>query len=104
MNTNSFKDKDFFYPTSSADFNEKQAELFQLSLSENNPSTNIAVMGPMGAGKSSFIKTFDKSIYNSYDKHGINISNFSLKRPLNSFLHKSIKKIFYISPWPILIF
>ena len=97
MDTNSFKDKDFFYPTSSADFNERQAELFQLSLSKNNPSTNIAVMGPMGAGKSSFIKTFDKSRYNLYDKHEINICNFSLKRLFKSFFHKSIKKFLYIS-------
>ena len=97
MDTNSFKDKDFFYPTSSADFNERQAELFQLSLSKNNPSTNIAVMGPMGAGKSSFIKTFDKSNYNLYDKHEINVCNFSLKRLFKSFFHKPIKKFLYIS-------
>lgn len=72
MDTNNFKDKDFFYPTSFANLNKKQVELFKLALSKKNPSTNIAIMGPIGAGKSSFIRTFDNSDYNLIDEQPIN--------------------------------
>lgn len=98
MDTNNFKDKDFFYPTSFANLNKKQVELFKLALSKNNPSTNIAIMGPIGAGKSSFIRTFDNSDYNLIDEHPINFIKLLWGRLHGIIFHTPIKNNFvYIS-------
>lgn len=98
MDTNNFKDKDFFYPTSFANLNKKQVELFKLALSKNNPSTNIAIMGPIGAGKSSFIRTFDNSDYNSIDEHPNNFIKLLWERLHGIIFHTPIKNNFvYIS-------
>lgn len=98
MSTNNFKDKDFFYPTSSANLNKKQVELFKLALSKNNPSANIAIMGPIGAGKSSFIRTFDNSDYNSIDEQPINFIKLLWGHLHRIIFHAPIKNNFvYIS-------
>ena len=98
MSTNNFKDKDFFYPTSFANLNKKQVELFKLALSKNNPSANIAIMGPIGAGKSSFIRTFDNSDYNSIDEQPINFIKLLWGRLHRIIFHAPIKNNFvYIS-------
>lgn len=98
MNTSSFKDKDFFYPTISANLNKKQVELFKLSLSKNNPSTNIAIMGPIGAGKSSFVRTFDNSNYNLIDEQPINFIKLLWGWLHHFIFHTPIKNNFvYIS-------
>jgi hypothetical protein len=56
-----FEEMDFLYPKTDADIDSVQRSMLEMALAENNRAQNIAITGPLGSGKSTLIRSFERS-------------------------------------------